>query len=408
MKKASFPKDKIKILLLEGINKSAIQLFKQHGYTDIESLPNTFSEDELIEKIKNVHILGTRSKTRLTSKVFENADKLISASCFCAGTNQVDIASATKKGVAVFNAPFSNTRSVAELVIAHTISLMRFVPEKNKGAHEGKWLKDSKAHEIRGKILGIVGYGHIGTQVSIMAESLGMKVIFYDIDKKLSLGNAIQVESLDKLIKTADVITLHVPGGESNKNLFHEKRLKSMKKGASLINVCRGDVVDLHAAKKLLKSKHIGGMALDVYTKEPVKKDEPFECVLQGVENAILTPHIGGSTIEAQEAIGVDVASKLINFLETGTSSSCLSIPALTLPVMNDMHRILHIHKNTPGVLSDINNVLSKMKVNITGQYLKTNTEVGYVVLDINKSGDKNIVEKLKNITNTIKVRSLY
>ncbi|HNQ11894.1 MAG TPA: phosphoglycerate dehydrogenase [Bacteroidia bacterium] len=409
MKKTSFPKDKIKILLLEGIHQSAVKMLKQHGYTNVESLPNTFAEDDLIKKIKNVHILGTRSKTKLTAKIFENAPKLLTSSCFCAGTNQVDLIAATKNGIAVFNAPFSNTRSVAELVIGHTISLMRYVPEKNKGAHEGKWLKDSKyAREVRGKYLGIVGYGHIGTQVSIMAEALGMKVIFYDIDKKLSLGNATQVDSLEELIKLSDIITLHVPGGEANKNLFNEKRLKAMKKGAFLINVCRGDVVDLVAAKKLLESKHLGGLALDVYTVEPVKKEDRFECVLQGVDNVILTPHIGGSTVEAQENIGIDVASKIINFIETGSSASCLSIPSLTLPVMNHTTRILHIHQNVPGVLSEINNTLSKNKVNILGQYLKTNNHVGYVVLDINKTNEKGIVEKLKNIKHTIRVRNLY
>jgi len=316
---------------------------------------------------------------------------------------------ATDKGIAVFNSPFSNTRSVAELVIAHCINLMRRVFEKSEAAHQGKWMKDSaNCYEVRGKTLGIIGYGHIGSQVSVLAENLGMNVIFYDIEPKLSLGNAHPVNSLEDLLKKSDIVTLHVPGHATTKNLLNEARISKMKKGACLINYSRGDVLDLNVIKKYIEKKQLGGFAADVFPSEPQNNSESFKSPVQGLANVILTPHIGGSTLEAQESIGLDVAGKLISFLETGSSTGSLSVPALSLPVQHDAHRILHIHKNVPGVLSEINSVLSKLNVNILGQYLKTNSQIGYVVLDINKQTSDKAMEGLKKVKNTIRVRSLY
>lgn len=409
MKPTSYPKEKIKIVLLEKVHPSAIALFREHGYTDIELHNASLDESQLLEKISDVHLLGIRSKTQLTKKIIERADKLIAAGCFCIGTNQVDMDAATNNGVAVFNSPFSNTRSVAELVIAHCIYLMRRLVEKNEAAHRGEWLKESEnCFEVRGKTLGIIGYGHIGSQVSVLAENMGMTVIFYDVEPKLTLGNAQQIKELDELLKHADIVSLHVPGNPSTKNLMNAERFAKMKKGAVLINLSRGDVVDVAALSKALEQKNVGGAAVDVFKDEPQSNKDKFANPLQKMTNVVLTPHIGGSTMEAQENIGVDVATKLINFLETGSSVGSLSVPSLSLQVQQDAHRFLHIHKNVPGVLSEINTSLSKMNVNIVGQYLQTNSNIGYVVLDVDKKTSSEVLNELKKIKHTIKTRSLY
>ena len=405
----TFPKEKIKMLMLEGVHSSALKLFNDHGYNDIEVSKASMTENELVEKIKNIHLLGIRSKTQLSEKILNAANKLIGIGAYCIGTNQINMNAAIENGIAVFNSPFSNTRSVAELVIAHCINLMRRVFEKSEAAHKGKWMKDSSdSYEVRGKILGIIGYGHIGSQVSVLAENMGMKVIFYDIEPKLSLGNAVPVKTLNNLLEQADIITLHVPGHSSTKNLIDASRLKVMKKGAVLINYSRGDVVDLNAVKLSLENNHLHGFAVDVFPVEPQNNNEKFVTSIQGIPNVILTPHIGGSTQEAQENIGLDVAGKLISFLETGSSNGSLSVPALSLPVQQETHRLLHIHKNIPGVLSEINGVLSRLNVNILGQYLKTNAQIGYVVLDIDKNTSTIVLEELKKVKSTIRVRSLY
>lgn len=405
----SYPKEKLKILLLENIHPAAIDLLNKAGYTDIESIKGSITEKELLEKIGKVHILGIRSKTQITETVLKKADKLIAIGAFCIGTNQIKMNIARQQGISVFNSPFSNTRSVAELVLGLSIMLMRRVFEKSEGAHHGLWLKESKdCYEVRGKTLGIVGYGHIGSQVSVMAEALGMKVMFYDVTSKLSLGNAKSSNSLDDLLKKSDIITLHVPGTEGTRNLINATRLKKMKPGAVLLNLSRGDVMDVWAVKDAIEKRQLGGLAVDVFPEEPKDNKDVFASPLQGLKNVILTPHIGGSTVEAQEAIGLDVADKLISFIENGSSSGSLTIPEISLPVMNNAHRILHIHSNVPGVLSQINGVLSKMKVNIIGQYLKTNEEIGYVVLDIDKKSGPKVMAELKNVKNTIRTRSLY
>ncbi len=405
----SYPKEKINILLLEGVHPNAISLFKEHGYTSVEAVKPAMSEEQLASKIRNVHLLGIRSKTQLTAKIFHNADKLIAAGAFCIGTNQVDMKAATMSGVAIFNSPYSNTRSVAEMVIGLSISLMRRIPEKNASAHLGIWDKSSEGcREIRGKTIGLIGYGHIGSQVSVLAESLGMKVVFYDIEPKLSLGNAMRVVTIDQLLKHADVVSLHVPGTSQTKNLMDAGKLKKMKNGSVLINLSRGDVVDIKALKQALESKHIGGAGIDVFEKEPQSNSEKFSSILMGLPNVVLTPHIGGSTIEAQENIAIDVATKMISFLETGSSTGSLSVPPLSLPVQQDAHRLLHIHNNVPGVLSDINGILSGLKVNILGQYLKTNNEIGYVVLDVDRKTSSKALAELQTVKETIKVRQLY
>jgi D-3-phosphoglycerate dehydrogenase len=407
--KTSFPKENIKILLLEGVHPATIEMFNKAEYTNIETKTSAMDENELIDSIDDIHILGIRSKTNITQKVLDKAHKLLSIGCFCIGTNQVDMGAATNKGVAVFNSPFSNTRSVAELVIAECIMLMRKTIEKNDAAHKGIWLKDSKdCFEVRGKTLGIIGYGHIGSQVSVLAESLGLKVIYYDVEPKMPLGNAEPVKKLEQLLKKADIVTLHVPGAKSTKNIINEKTLKQMKQGAILINLSRGDVMDTDAVKVALETKHLGGLAVDVFPQEPASKGDVFKSPLQGLTNVILTPHIGGSTTEAQKNIGIDVSTKLISFIDTGSSVGSHSVPPLSLPIQHNAHRLLHIHKNVPGVLSEINSILSGLNVNILGQYLKTNEAIGYVVLDIDKKTPADILEAMKKVKGTIKTRSLY
>jgi D-3-phosphoglycerate dehydrogenase / 2-oxoglutarate reductase len=405
----SYPKEKINILFLENISKAAVKKFIDAGYTSVKQVPGALSEAQLIKEIKNVHLLGIRSKSKITDEVLKHAEKLQAIGCFCIGINQVNIASATKRGVTVFNAPYSNTRSVAELVIASSIMLIRRIPDKNKSAHAGIWLKESAgSHELRGKVLGIIGYGNIGSQVSVLAEALGMKVIFYDAETKLPLGNAEDKKSLKELLKAADIITLHVPDLPSTKNIINKTNLKYCKRTAIIINYARGGVVDLEALKDALVNKELSGAAVDVYPEEPEKNGDQFYSPLQGLSNVILTPHIGGSTEEAQQNIGEDVSNKLFNFLEKGITTGSHSIPALNLPLQENTHRILHIHNNVPGVLSEINTRLSSHKINILAQYLKTNDDIGYVVLDINKNLSKEALELLKNVKETIRVRLLY
>ena len=405
----SYPKEKINILFLENISDVAVKYFNTAGYASVKKLGGALSEEELIAAVKNVHLLGIRSKTQVTKKVLDAAEKLQAIGCFCIGTNQVDLSAATKKGVAVFNAPYSNTRSVAELVIGASIILIRKIIDKNKAAHEGIWLKDaSGSFELRGKTLGIIGYGNIGSQLSVLAEGLGMKVIFYDVETKLPLGNAEDKKTLKDLVSNSDIITLHVPEMASTKNLINKNNLKYFKKGSILINYARGEVVDLEALAKFLKEGHLGGAAIDVFPWEPEKNGDKFTTPLQGLSNVLLTPHIGGSTQEAQQNIGDDVSNKLFNYLEKGISYGSHTIPALSLPPQEGTHRILHIHNNVPGVLSEINTQLSKHKINILGQYLKTNDAIGYVVLDVDKGLSKNAVELLRHVKATIKVRRLY
>lgn len=405
----SFPKDKIKVLLLENISPSAKNEFEKAGYDDVEIIHGALSEDELIEALKDVRILGIRSKTQLTAKVLKAADKLMSIGCYCIGTNQVDLDAATEEGIAVFNAPFSNTRSVAELVIASTIMLIRKIPEKNEAAHKGIWLKESaNCHEIRGKKLGIIGYGHIGSQVSVLAESLGLEVYYYDVESKLPLGNANTLDSIEEIITHCDIITLHVPSTPETVNLFDANLISKFSKGQLFINMSRGNVVDLEALKVSLQNNILAGAAIDVYPEEPKAAGDQFVTPLQGVRNVILTPHIGGSTEEAQWNIGIDVASKSVKYIENGSTIGSHSLPELSLPKVDNTHRILHIHHNVPGVLSAINKRVAEMEVNILGQYLSTNAKVGYVVLDVSKKTSDITLEELKQVPNTIKARILY
>ena len=405
----SYPKDKIKVLFLENISEKAVQYFKVQGYTDVKKIAGALSEEELIKVIKDVHILGIRSKTFISKKVLDSAKKLQAIGCFCIGTNQVDMKACKLKGVAVFNAPYSNTRSVAELVIGSSIMLIRKIVDKNKAAHEGVWNKEAKgSFELRGKTMGLIGYGNIGTQTSIMAEAMGMKVKFYDTETKLPLGNAVSVKSIKELVSTSDIISIHVPETAQTKNLISKEVIKQIKQGAILINYARGEVVDLDALALALKNKQIAGAAIDVFPWEPEKNGDKFTTPLQGLSNVILTPHIGGSTEEAQENIGEDVSVKLYQYLERGVSNGSHSIPAISLPPVEGAHRILHIHNNVPGVLSAINTVMSKNKINIVGQYLKTNEEIGYVVLDVDSKLSKKALELLRDVKQTIRVRMLY
>ena len=407
--KTSYPKEKVRILFLENISDTAARNFSRHGYEKIDRINKALTEGEIVNQIRDVHILGIRSKTQITSNVLDAAKKLQAIGCFCIGVNQVDLASATKHGVVVFNAPYSNTRSVAELVIGAAIMLIRRIPDKNRAAHEGFWMKESKgSYELRGKTLGIIGYGNIGSQVSVLAEALGMKVTFYDIETKLPLGNAEDAKSLRELLKKADVVTLHVPETPHTKNLINKTNLKYFKKGSILINYARGEVVDLEALANTMRNGQISGAAIDVYPWEPEKNGDKFQTPLQNIPNVILTPHIGGSTEEAQQNIGEDVSIKLFNYLEKGITNGSHTVPALSLPPQEGAHRILHIHNNVPGVLSEINGQLSKHNINILAQYLKTNDEIGYVVLDVDKKLSSQAFHLLKEVKQTIKVRLLY
>lgn len=409
MDATSYPKDKINILLLENVSDKAVQFFKDQGYNNIEKISGALNEEELIKSIKNVHILGIRSKTLITEKVLKAATKLQAIGCFCIGVNQVDLKAATLHGVSVFNAPYSNTRSVAELVIGLSIMLMRRITDKNIAAHKGIWLKEAKgSYELRNKTIGIIGYGNIGSQVSIISEAMGMKVLYYDQETKLPLGNAKPCKSMHELLAQSDIVTLHVPGTPQTQNMIYAGNLQQFKKGAILINCSRGEVVALDALAEALKSGHISGAAADVFPVEPEKNGDAFNTPLQGLQNVMLTPHIGGSTEEAQENIGDDVSLKLFNYLEKGVSYGSHTVPPISLPPIDGTHRILHIHNNVPGVLSAINTQLSQHGVNIVGQYLKTNDLIGYVVLDVDKKLSQEAVGLLKAVKETIKVRLLY
>lgn len=405
----SYPKDRIKVLFLENISDKAVQYFKQQGYADVKKVAGALSEEELIKVIKDVHILGIRSKTFISKKVLDSAKKLQAIGCFCIGVNQVDLKACKQKGIAVYNAPYSNTRSVAELVVGASILLIRKILDKNKAAHNGIWNKDAKgSFELRGKTMGIIGYGNIGTQLSVMAEAMGMRVQFYDIETKLPLGNAQARKSIKEIVSSSDIISLHVPETTQTKNLINKAVLKQFKTGSILVNYARGEVVDLDALAEAIKEKHIAGAAIDVFPVEPEKNGDAFSTPLQGLSNVLLTPHIGGSTEEAQENIGEDVSIKLYQYLERGVSNGSHTIPSLSLPPVDGAHRILHIHKNVPGVLGAINTLLSKNKINIVGQYLKTNDEIGYVVLDVDSKLSKQAMTLLKEVKETIRVRMLY
>lgn len=408
-KATSYPKEKIKILLLENISETAIANIKSHGYASVKKVQGALDEETLIKEIKDVHLLGIRSKTKVTERVLQHASKLQAIGAFCIGVNQIDLKAATQHGVTVFNAPYSNTRSVAELVIGASIMLIRRIPDKNNAAHQGQWMKDaSGSYELRGKTLGIIGYGNIGTQVSVLAESMGMKVIFYDVLTKLPLGNAEAYRSMKELVGKADIVSLHVPETDSTKNLINKTLIKQFKKGSILINYARGEVVDLDALAAALKAGDLAGAAIDVFPVEPEKNGDPFTTPLQGLPNVLLTPHIGGSTVEAQENIGVDVSTKLLAYLEKGTTYGSHSVPALNLPMLEGAHRILHIHKNVPGVLSEINTALSQANINILGQYLATNQHIGYVVVDVDNKLSKHALQLLKEVKHTIRARILY
>ncbi|MBD3617039.1 MAG: phosphoglycerate dehydrogenase [Gracilimonas sp.] len=405
----SYPKEQIKVLLLEGIHPKAIENFERHDFVNTETHDVAWSEEELLEKIEDVQLIGIRSKTHITKKVIEKANKLKAIGCFCIGTNQVDLDAAMMAGITVFNSPYSNTRSVAELVIAESIMLMRRIPLRDKKAHEGIWLKDARdSYEVRGKKIGIIGYGHIGSQVSVLAENMGFDVLYYDIEPKLPMGNATRMESLNELLERSDIVTLHVPATPDTQNLMDAENIRKMKKGSILLNLSRGSVVDISALRDALISGHISGAGIDVYPEEPESKGEPFKTELQNIPNVILTPHIGGSTLEAQYNIGVDVSTKLINLIDDGSTVGSHTVPPLNLPKQKDAHRILHIHENKPGVLSEINNLLSEMDINILGQYLKTNEHIGYVVLDMDKEYDERILKEMNKVKYTIRTRILY
>ncbi|MCA0448668.1 MAG: phosphoglycerate dehydrogenase [Proteobacteria bacterium] len=407
----SFPKQDIRVVLFEGISQSAVQVFKAAGYDQVELLPKSLSGDELKAKISAAHIVGIRSRTQLGADVLAEARKLITVGCFCIGTNQVDLEAAELAGIPVFNAPYSNTRSVAELVVAEAILLMRGIPRKNAECHRGGWSKSALgSHEVRGKTLGIVGYGHIGTQVGVMAESLGMHVLFHDIETKLSLGNARSATSLDDLLERSDVVTLHVPETPSTQLMFGAAQIAKMKPGAHLINASRGTVVDIDALAAALESGHVGGAAVDVFPVEPKGNDDRFESPLAKYDNVILTPHVGGSTLEAQDNIGTEVAAKLVRYSDNGSTLSAVNFPEATLPEHAGSHRILHIHRNVPGVLSQINDLFSREGVNIDGQFLRTDPKVGYVVIDIASTPaiTARLRASLNEIEGTLRTRVLY
>ena len=405
----SLEKDKIRFLMLEGLHDNAFNVLSEAGYHNVENIKTALDPEELSEKIKDAHFIGIRSRTNLTRDILEKAEKLIAIGCFCIGTNQVDLDAARELGIPVFNAPYSNTRSVAELVLAEIIMLMRGIPEKNAVVHRGGWNKSAKdSYEVRGKTLGIVGYGSIGTQLSVLAESLGMKVIYHDVVTKLPLGNATQVGSLEELLGKADVVTLHVPDLPSTRNMITATELAAMKQGAHLINAARGKCVDIDALAAALESGHILGAAIDVFPKEPKSADDEFESPLRAFDNVILTPHIGGSTQEAQANIGLEVADKFVRYSDMGDTATSVNFPNVSMPQKEGTHRLLHIHKNVPGVLSQINKSFADAHINIFAQSLMTEENVGYLVMDVGSGDSAQAVEALKNIPETIRVRVLF
>ena len=407
--KTSVDKKKIKFLLLEGIHPSALEVLRAAGYSQIESLSGALSDHDLKTKIADAHFVGIRSRTQLTADVLAHAPRLAAIGCFCIGTNQVDLTAARKRGIAVFNAPFSNTRSVAELVLAEAILLLRGIPEKSAVAHRGGWLKSAdKAFEIRGKTLGIVGYGSIGTQLSVLAEALGMQVVFFDVVTKLPLGNARQVLSLHALLGLADVVSLHVPETPATQSMIGITELAAMKPDSVLINASRGTVVEIPALAQALQSKKLLGAAIDVFPVEPRSNADEFESPLRGLDNVILTPHVGGSTVEAQANIGIEVAEKLVKYSDNGTSTSSVNFPEVALPAHPGKHRLLHIHHNVPGVLSGINQIFSDNQINIAAQYLQTSDSIGYVVIDIDAAHSDLALAKLSEVAGTIRSRVLF
>ena len=410
-KKTSYPKQDIRVLLLEGVSRTAVETFRAAGYTQIEFHEKSLPEDELKRRIAEAHIVGIRSRTHLTDDVLAQARRLIAVGCFCIGTNQVDLDAAELAGIPVFNAPYSNTRSVAELVIAQAIMLMRGIPQKNAECHRGGWSKSAAgSHEVRGKTLGIIGYGHIGTQVGVLAEALGMHVLFHDIETKLSLGNARPAIGLDDLLAQSDVVTRHVPETPATQGMFGAAQIAGMKRGAHLINASRGTVVDIDALADALKSGQVGGAAVDVFPVEPKGNAESFESPLRGLDNVILTPHVGGSTLEAQDNIGIEVAAKLVRYSDNGSTLSAVNFPEVTLPGHDGSRRILHIHRNVPGVLSQINDIFRDRGINIDGQFLRTDPKVGYVVIDVTADEEQttSLREAMAAIDGTLRVRVLY
>ena len=409
--KTSFPRQDIKVLLLEGVSQTAVEVFERAGYSNIEYHQKSLPEAKLLERIADAHIVGLRSRTQLTAEVLRHAKRLIAAGCFCIGTNQVDLPEAERLGIPVFNAPYSNTRSVAELVIAEAIMLLRGIPQRNAQCHRGGWSKSATgSYEARGKVLGVIGYGHIGTQVGVLAEGLGMRVIFHDVETKLSLGNAHAAASLEDLLQRADVVTLHVPETPSTKLMFGAKEIAAMRQGAVLINASRGSVVDIEALAAALRDGHLAGAAVDVFPLEPKGNDDPFVSPLVGLDNVILTPHIGGSTLEAQDNIGIEVASKLVRYSDNGSTLSAVNFPEVSLPEHPRSRRLLHIHRNVPGVLSRINELFSAGNINIDAQFLQTDAEVGYVVIDVAADEQQAALlkDKLAAIPGTLRTRVLY
>ena len=405
----SLERNKLKVVLLEGIHPSAVEAFTADGYTQIETHPKALEGQALIDAIADAHFVGLRSRTQLTAEVLEQAQKLVAVGAFCIGTNQIALDAAARRGVPVFNAPFSNTRSVAELVLAEIIMLMRGIPQKNALLHRGGWMKSAaNSFEVRGKTLGIIGYGHIGTQLGLLAETLGMRVVFYDIETKLPLGNARQLSTLDELLAEADVVSLHVPETPDTKNMMGAEQIARMKKGSFLINASRGTVVDIDALAAALESKHIRGAAIDVFPVEPKGNEGDFQSPLIRFENVLLTPHIGGSTGEAQESIGREVASKLIRYSNNGSTLSAVNFPEVSLPAHPGLCRILHIHRNVPGMLTRINERLSNAGINIASQYLQTNQHVGYVVVDVENEGSAEALHEISDLEGTIRARVLY
>jgi D-3-phosphoglycerate dehydrogenase len=404
----SYPKSRISVLLVENIHPHAVELFSAEGY-QVETVTGSLDEDELAERIKNVSILGIRSKTQLTAKVLENANKLIAVGAFCIGTNQIDLEACLKKGVAVFNAPYSNTRSVVELALGEMIVLTRRIVEKSNQMHQGKWNKDAKnSYEIRGKKLGIVGYGSIGTQLSVIAEAIGMQVYYYDIVDKLAIGNANKCNNLHTLLEVADIVTIHVDGRKTNTNLIGEKQFAQMKDGVIFLNLSRGHIVDIQALANAIKSGKVRGAGLDVFPIEPKNNHDPFVSEIQGLPNVLLSPHIGGSTEEAQFHIADYVPGKMVEYINTGSTYMSVNFPEIQLPELANAHRLIHCHHNVPGILAKINNILAAHNINIVGQYLKTNAHIGYVITDIDKEYDQQVIRELRGIESTIKFRVLY
>jgi D-3-phosphoglycerate dehydrogenase len=412
MPETSLPKSKIKVLLLESIDASAIDAFKTDGYANVDAHTKSLAEPELAQAITGAHLLGIRSRTQITARLLEHADKLIAIGCFCIGTDQVDIAAAETRGIPVFNAPFSNTRSVAELVLAEIVMLCRGIPQRNAAAHRGEWLKAvAGATEVRGKTLGVVGYGHIGTQVGLLAEGLGMRVIYHDVEPKLALGNAEPVDTLRTLLQRSDVVTLHVPDTSATRHLVGAEQLGQMKRTAHLINASRGNVVDIDALAAAIGSRAIAGAAIDVFPREPESNAHPFVSPLTGFDNVLLTPHIGGSTIEAQESIGLEVAAKLLKYSNNGSTMTAVNFPEVSLPEHRGKHRLLHTHRNVPGMLAAMNAVLAEAKINVASQYLETSQRVGYAVIDVDGADrplSATLRKRLDAIEGTIRTRVLY